>query len=158
MTTDQGIMECQLPFLDQVWAEQELEWGSGIWASAHNALRTTVLDAVHQTFATDTCLSKVKLMYDTAFKAEDPLKFHCFKSLHNLLDSELLPAAVSQALASCKPVLTDIMTWFNLNHDGAQPLQPTLPQGDAIRRLHRIGWLYAWLLHAADSGTSGFLS
>lgn len=123
MTTDQGIMECQLPFLDQVWAEQELEWGSGIWASAHNALRTTVLDAVHQTFATDTCLSKVKLMYDTAFKAEDPLKFHRFKSLHNLLDSELLPAAVSQALASCKPVLTDMVhSLFNQHCHKVMPL------------------------------------
>ncbi len=85
---------------DTVWAEQELEWGSGIWASAHNAMRNTVLDAVHQTFATDTYLSMVKLMYDKVFQAEDPLKIQRFSSLHHLLDSELLPAVVSQALAS----------------------------------------------------------
>ena len=114
MTTDRGSMGCPLPFLDTVWAEQELEWGSGTWASAHNALRTTVLDAVHHAFAIDSYLSMVKLIYDTAFQAEDPLKIHRFTSLRHLLDSELLPAIVSQAVASCKPVLTDMVhTLFN---------------------------------------------
>ncbi len=109
MTTDHGTKGCPLPFLDIVWAKQELEWGSGIWASAHNALRTTVLDAVHQTFATDTYLSTVKVMYDKAIQAEDPLEIQRFSSLHHLLETELLPAVMSQALASCKPVLTDMV-------------------------------------------------
>jgi len=109
LTTDRGSMECQLPFLDIVWAEQELEWGSSIWASANNALRTTVLDAVHQTFGSDKYLSMIKLMYNKAFQAEDPLKTQRFSSLHHLLENELLPAVVSQALASCKPVLTDMV-------------------------------------------------
>ncbi len=116
MTTDRGSMECPLPFLDTVWAEQELEWGSGIWASAHNALRTTVLDAVHQTLATDTYLSMVKLMYDKAFQAKDTLKIQRFSSLHHLLENELLPAVVSQALASCKPVLIDMVQRFFNQH------------------------------------------
>ena len=84
MITDHGSKACPLPFLDTVWAEQELEWGSGIWASAHNALRTTVLDAVHPT---DTYLGMVKVMYDKAFQAEDPLKSQRFSSLHPLLES-----------------------------------------------------------------------
>jgi len=68
-----------------------------------------MLDAVHQTLATDTCLSMVKRMYDKAFQAEDPLKIQRFSSLRHLLENELLPAVVSQALASCKPVLTDMV-------------------------------------------------
>ncbi len=123
MTTDRGSMECQLPFLDIVWAEQELEWGSNIWASANNALRTTVLDAVHQTFATDTYLSMIKLMYEKAFQAEDPLKIQRFSSLRHLLENELLPAVVSQALASCKPVLTDMVHGlFNQHCHEAMPI------------------------------------
>ena len=103
-------------FLGHSLGRARLEWGSGIWASAHNAMRNTVLDAVHQTFATDTYLSVVKLMYDKVFQAEDPLKIQRFSSLHHLLDSELLPAGVSQALASCKPVLIDMVQRFFNQH------------------------------------------
>ena len=122
MTTDHGSKACPLPFLDTIWAKKELQWGSGIWASAHNALRTELLDAVHQTLATDTYLSMIKLMYAKAFRAEDPLKIQRFSCLHHLLDNELLPAAVSQALASCKPVLTDMVNGlFNQHCHEAMP-------------------------------------
>ena len=104
MTTYHGRKACPLPFLDIVWAEQELEWGSGIWASAHNALRTTVLDAVHPT---DTYLSMVKRMYDKAFQAEDPLKIQRFSSLRHLLENELLPASHKLLL----PASQSSQTW-----------------------------------------------
>lgn len=134
-------------FLGHSLGRARLEWGSGIWASAHNAMRNTVLDAVHQTFATDTYLSVVKLMYDKVFQAEDPLKIQRFSSLHHLLDSELLPAGVSQALASCKPVLTDMVhSLFN------QHCYEVMPELDGRMRGYFSQQIQAHLASLAEPG------
>ena len=145
-------MECSLPFLDKVWAEQDFEWGSGSWALAHNAMRSTVLDAVHVHLARDCQLRLVKLMFVKVLQAEHPLKLQRFSSLHQLLLAELLPAVVSQALAACKPVLTDMVN--SLFNQHCHDMMPSDAFADLDGRIH--GYitlqLQACLAHLRNPG------
>ena len=154
ISTDQGDMECPLPFLDKVWAEQQFEWGSGSWALAHNAMRSTVLDAVHECLSSDLYLDMVMFMFHEALQAEHPLKLRLqrFSSLNQLLHTELLPAVVSQALAACKPALTDMVnSLFNQHCYGTMP-SDAFTELDGRIRGYITQQIQAHLAHLANPG------
>ena len=146
-------MECPLSFLDKVWAEQQqFEWGSGSWALAHNAMRILVLDAVHERLSASLYLKLVKFMFEEALQAEHPLKLQRFSSLHQLLHTELLPAVVSQALAACKPALTDmVISLFNQHCHGMMP-SDAFTELDGRIRGYITQQLQAHLAHLANPG------
>ena len=115
-------------------------------------MRSIVLYAVHESLASDSYLRLVKLMFAKALHAKHPLKLQRFSSLHQLLHTELLPAVVSQALAACKPALTDmVISLFNQHCYGTMP-PDAFTELDGRVRGYITQQLQAHIAHLANPG------